>query len=435
MIYAFQVSEPNERELVPPVCICNRPLQDILCRSCGHIFVGRVRKKCRYHPSEIHLMDMTCCPKCKTTSLLEIQGTAKRIISDQNSPQVSSSYSNTKPSFCTSSMPATSLVPGKVEQGSIVKPGNNMPKSESEDLVAFSKKITQASVKMGELAVGDTKSTVNPNLDALTATNTKSVTKKVSLVPPLTSARPLCQAKSVEFVQRKVDLHLMNEHDIHDLKISVCTGKAKSASNVNTVTPSFIQQTSEIPEKALSDRSVLKPKLVDSEVQTEFTVQVLDEPEWKPCTGFQSPLNKLSAKQNYAGTSVQHSQSDLNLNFAGNVSMEKSKSESRLVDNKPDTCIFRQQSASSQQKLVPQNISPSSLRIPVATSPAPRYHPHGNIPVLGDKGAGDMYCYKPKKAVGEPGDQNLLQKVLQQSRARSYMGTDFSDLTSQVKRF
>jgi len=64
--------------LAPPTCLCNRPLQDILCRFCGYIFVGRMRKRCRYHPTEIHLMDITCCPKCKSAYLLEIQGTQKQ---------------------------------------------------------------------------------------------------------------------------------------------------------------------------------------------------------------------------------------------------------------------------------------------------------------------------------------------------------------------
>ncbi|XP_060592229.1 uncharacterized protein LOC132746955 [Ruditapes philippinarum] len=55
------------------LCICNRQLQDILCRSCGYIFVGRQRRQCSMHPNEIHLMDSVVCPKCRTDSLLEIK--------------------------------------------------------------------------------------------------------------------------------------------------------------------------------------------------------------------------------------------------------------------------------------------------------------------------------------------------------------------------
>ena len=56
------------------ICICRRQKQKILCRSCGHVFDGRVRKKCILHPNEIHLMDQLCCPLCKTTYLQEIGG-------------------------------------------------------------------------------------------------------------------------------------------------------------------------------------------------------------------------------------------------------------------------------------------------------------------------------------------------------------------------
>ncbi|XP_045204040.2 uncharacterized protein LOC123556972 isoform X2 [Mercenaria mercenaria] len=55
------------------LCICNRQLQDILCRSCGYIFVGRQRRQCTLHPNEIHLMDASVCPKCRTNSLIEIK--------------------------------------------------------------------------------------------------------------------------------------------------------------------------------------------------------------------------------------------------------------------------------------------------------------------------------------------------------------------------
>lgn len=55
------------------LCICNRQLQDILCRSCGYIFVGRQRKRCPFHPNEILLMDSAVCPKCRTNSLMEIK--------------------------------------------------------------------------------------------------------------------------------------------------------------------------------------------------------------------------------------------------------------------------------------------------------------------------------------------------------------------------
>lgn len=52
-------------------CICNRSVKTVLCRSCGQMFGGRVRRICLFHPNSIHLMDMVCCPNCKASQIKE----------------------------------------------------------------------------------------------------------------------------------------------------------------------------------------------------------------------------------------------------------------------------------------------------------------------------------------------------------------------------
>ena len=74
LISSFQTEKKPETVSPASLCICRRQRQKILCRSCGHVFDGRVRKKCFLHPNEIHLMDQPCCPLCKTTYLQEIGG-------------------------------------------------------------------------------------------------------------------------------------------------------------------------------------------------------------------------------------------------------------------------------------------------------------------------------------------------------------------------
>ncbi|XP_013382250.1 uncharacterized protein LOC106153030 [Lingula anatina] len=59
-------------------CCCNRSVKNIVCRACGHIFQGRVRRQCHLHPKTIHLMDMDCCPNCKATHLKEFRGSVGR---------------------------------------------------------------------------------------------------------------------------------------------------------------------------------------------------------------------------------------------------------------------------------------------------------------------------------------------------------------------
>ncbi|XP_059092558.1 uncharacterized protein LOC131887855 [Tigriopus californicus] len=43
-------------------CLCHRPPTVIMCRMCGHMLVGRVRKRCLAHPRHIYLYDLNRCP-------------------------------------------------------------------------------------------------------------------------------------------------------------------------------------------------------------------------------------------------------------------------------------------------------------------------------------------------------------------------------------
>ncbi|GFN83943.1 hypothetical protein PoB_001044900 [Plakobranchus ocellatus] len=56
----------------PHNCCCNRSPTSILCKSCGEIFQGRKRQKCKVHPNQIFLMDIRCCPTCQSDNLKEI---------------------------------------------------------------------------------------------------------------------------------------------------------------------------------------------------------------------------------------------------------------------------------------------------------------------------------------------------------------------------
>merc|ERR1712037_434742 len=45
-------------------CHCYRPVKKIVCRICGKLVIGRVRRLCPIHPNHIWLLDVSACPKC-----------------------------------------------------------------------------------------------------------------------------------------------------------------------------------------------------------------------------------------------------------------------------------------------------------------------------------------------------------------------------------
>ena len=68
-------SGSSSSEIPVELCdYCNRPAQKVICRSCGHLFQGRVRGQCELHPEVIHLMDYTMCPQedCRSFMVTEV---------------------------------------------------------------------------------------------------------------------------------------------------------------------------------------------------------------------------------------------------------------------------------------------------------------------------------------------------------------------------
>ncbi|KAF6019109.1 hypothetical protein EB796_022606 [Bugula neritina] len=53
-------------------CICDRGEHDIFCEMCGFTLRGRVSKKCPHHEGVFHLMDINCCPRCRSDKLKEV---------------------------------------------------------------------------------------------------------------------------------------------------------------------------------------------------------------------------------------------------------------------------------------------------------------------------------------------------------------------------
>lgn len=52
--------------------VCDRKSTTIMCKNCGHDWVGRVRTKCQSHPSTVYLMDLEACTKCASKDIKEL---------------------------------------------------------------------------------------------------------------------------------------------------------------------------------------------------------------------------------------------------------------------------------------------------------------------------------------------------------------------------
>merc|ERR1712117_979107 len=50
-------------------CVCFRPLKKIVCRICGKMIIGRVRRLCAAHPKHIWLLDVSACPRCQVNPM------------------------------------------------------------------------------------------------------------------------------------------------------------------------------------------------------------------------------------------------------------------------------------------------------------------------------------------------------------------------------
>merc|ERR1719219_3287082 len=51
------------------VCHCFRPIKKIVCRICGKMTIGRVRRLCQVHPNHIWLLDVSACPRCEVNPM------------------------------------------------------------------------------------------------------------------------------------------------------------------------------------------------------------------------------------------------------------------------------------------------------------------------------------------------------------------------------
>nr|KAG5694911.1 hypothetical protein BaRGS_025072 [Batillaria attramentaria] len=56
---------------------CQRPLQVVMCCSCGFTCRGRIRKTCPVHLNSIYLMDMDSCPSCNSERIREFKAVTK----------------------------------------------------------------------------------------------------------------------------------------------------------------------------------------------------------------------------------------------------------------------------------------------------------------------------------------------------------------------
>lgn len=84
--YSFNnVFHPNETQSMDVVdeeqdnhfkCICRRPKRILFCKTCEYRGTGRLKIRCSFHPRNEMLMDMVCCPVCRTHSsnMLEFDG-------------------------------------------------------------------------------------------------------------------------------------------------------------------------------------------------------------------------------------------------------------------------------------------------------------------------------------------------------------------------
>jgi hypothetical protein len=54
-------------------CICNRPMQLVMCQHCGETFEGRVKMICPSHPSVTYLLDVVACRGCKMDNVEDLR--------------------------------------------------------------------------------------------------------------------------------------------------------------------------------------------------------------------------------------------------------------------------------------------------------------------------------------------------------------------------
>lgn len=323
---------------------------------------------------------MTCCPKCKNGSLLEIQG---------------------------------SLTPGKkVTMGDLREIGTPRRISLIENLSLADVTSSKTNVTSSTTNVTSSK-TDDEQIDRLN----KGYEKKPGFVNTAQSNYTVGNGQ-----QAGTSIGDDNKYD---------SGKTM-------ISKTSIPDSGKLGDGNLN-KFLQKTKLVDCEVQTEFTVHVVDEPTWQPSVTVTSPA-KVATCQTIPAVS----QTALRQNLA-NRKMFRSTKDEKDVHIK---CTGTSQLGKSVQAEITtaRNWLTQSV---TATNTGSQYYVSkgdaggndipdkglklGNIPVVNNKGAGDIYCYNPRKAVEQSEEHNLLRKALQ--RGRTGRADYFADLTSPDRRF
>ena len=68
-----RVVPSNRIDTSTTICICNRPMQLVMCQHCGETFEGRVKMICPSHPSVTYLLDVMACRGCKMDNVEDLR--------------------------------------------------------------------------------------------------------------------------------------------------------------------------------------------------------------------------------------------------------------------------------------------------------------------------------------------------------------------------
>lgn len=355
-------------------------------------------------------MDMTCCPKCKTSYLLEIQRTQSKV--------KKSLHAETMKSADQTQTPTPLVNSNKVKESTSSIDQTNTSLEENWDL-----DCDQKDTKF-DLSNTNTVPCANQFPMSVT-TKAGSNEKQVSLVAPFSSV-DLKKSQSPECGLKRTISNIKTE----PLKSGLFSGTTSASASI---------QISDKKDQCEESGKVSKSKLVDCEVQTEFTVQVVDEPAWQPPAGMTraSKVNKLLQGSPVSlppepYTAPVHKFGAISI---GTFRAQKPIDIQARVQPLARTTVNEGKPSGLQQIGLDKKQPTSSVLRGIDSSHSDRKQARGNLPIVNSTGAGDMYCYSPRKAVDAVDEHSLLLKAIKQSRNRETLGNDFSDLTSAQWRF
>ncbi|KAH3843250.1 mediator of RNA polymerase II transcription subunit 12-like [Dreissena polymorpha] len=267
------------------VCICNRPVQDILCQACGFIFVGHVRKPCPEHRNNLfYLMDTQFCPQCKSTYLLEIKTSDKQLhdVVDPTRQRHKSDAHLLK-------NPVSVNATRRASTGSRMRP---TPEEDWSDSINF-KAEYEATSKPPTTNFGDEKN-LSHMINQFNRSQINNSANAFGTPCHITPAASNMQGDTA--VSRMVQYNSKgtscdSKPFMGDLKITV-----PSSSNTNSQSQTIDQQNKQ------GQISASRPVLVDSGVQTEFNVQVNQEPQYQPPLSQPKKLRMLTTLGNISSS-------------------------------------------------------------------------------------------------------------------------------------